>query len=78
MKQQLPHWRVDNYFPILLTIISWAFFAGIFVTKLNVVIESQKELVLEVREWKKQFEGRLGKEEKISSVVLNVLKLDIQ
>lgn len=78
MKQPLPHWRVDNYIPILLTIISWAFFAGIFITKLNTNIELTRELTMEVRDWKKQFETRLGQEEKISSVVLNMLKVKVQ
>lgn len=78
MKQQLPSWRVDNYIPILLTIISWAFFAGILITRLNIVIDNQKELTLEVRDWKKQFEGRLGQEEKNSVLFANVLKLTIK
>lgn len=78
MNQQLPSWRVDNYVPILLTVISWAFFAGIFVTKLNQVIDNQKELTQEVKTWKIQFEGRLGQEEKNSVLFANVLKLTIR
>ncbi len=78
MAKGLPSWRVDNYIPILMTIISWAFFAGIFITKLNQVIDNQRELTQEVKEWKIQFESRLGQEEKNSVLFANVLKLTIK
>ena len=83
------HWRVDNLWPIMITIVSWAFFVGIFVTqtradnkstndKLTENTQAVKDLTQEVKGWKAQFEKRLGKEENISSVVLNVLKLNIK
>ena len=81
MVKNLPHWRVDNIFPAIGLVIAIVVNVGAIFwwggrndLKLEQVIENQREQ----RTMWLQLEGRVGREEKISSVVLNVLKLDIK
>lgn len=47
--------------PIAITILSWAFFAGIFTVKLDTVIENQKMMSQDLKDWKAQAEQRIGR-----------------
>lgn len=70
------HWLTNNIVPITLTLLTWGMSFGILTTKVDYLIKSHDELRLEFREWKKQYEARLGELEIFKGKV--GLKLDIK
>lgn len=72
----LPKWRIDNLLPLLLVIGSFFVYLtrlSVLETKMDSVLANQKD---QYQMWL-QLEKRVGLEERISSVVVNQLKLDI-
>lgn len=62
MKKQLENngWLYNNIIPIGITLLTWAVSFGILTTKVDQIIKMQDSFTLEVREWRKQYEQRLG------------------
>ena len=59
MKQQLPQWRIDNVFPIVIVFLTWAFSFGILYTKVEDIIKNQET---QYQMWL-QLEKRVGQTE---------------
>ena len=78
MKTQMKNnnWLTNNIIPITVTLLTWAVSFGILTTKVDFMIKQQDELRAEFREWKKQYEQRLGELEIFKGKVS--LKLDLK
>ena len=62
-------WWTNNAIPIVITLLTWAVSFGILTTKVDQVIKNQDNLIVEVREWRKQYEQRLGQLELDNKVI---------
>jgi hypothetical protein len=78
MKTQMKNnnWLTNNIIPITVTLLTWAVSFGILTTKVDFMIKQQDELRAEFRDWKKQYEQRLGELEIFKGKVS--LKLDLK
>ena len=79
MKSQVKNnnnWWTNNAIPITITILTWAVSFGILTTKVDFMIKQQDELRVEFRDWKKQYEQRLGELEIFKGKAS--LKLDLK
>ena len=79
MKSQVKNnnnWWTNNAIPITITLLTWAVSFGILTTKVDFMIKQQDELMVEFRDWKKQYEQRLGELEIFKGKVS--LKLDLK
>jgi hypothetical protein len=68
------NWWTNNIIPITLTLITWAVSFGILSTKVDLMIKNQDELRVEFKEWRRQYEERLGKAEISVAVLQNKIK----
>lgn len=75
-KVQETNWITNNIIPITVTLLTWAVSFGILTTKVDYMIKQQDDLRTEFKDWKKQYEGRLGELEIFRGKVS--LKLDIR
>jgi hypothetical protein len=72
-KEQLPMWRVDNLIPLLLVLASFFVYLNrltivetnqvTMMVSQNEIKQTQKEILSEFRDWKKQAEARIGQAE---------------
>jgi Mg2+/citrate symporter len=79
MKSQVKNnnnWWTNNAIPITITLLTWAVSFGILTTKVDFMIKQQDELRVEFRDWKKQYEQRLGELEIFKGKAS--LKLDLK
>ena len=81
MREDFPDWRIDNTIPIIGLVLALVvnvgaifWWSGRVDIKLEQVIASQAEQ----KKMLSSLIDRIVREEKISSVVLNILKLDIK
>jgi len=76
MNKQDLNWRIDNIIPFILIIGSFFVYLvrlSVVETKLDMVIQGQRELTQEFREWKTQSETRLGTVESKQNQVITLL-----
>ena len=52
-----------NIVPIIFALISWAAAFGVLNTKVDQLIKTTDDMRVEIREWRKQYEQRLGQTE---------------
>lgn len=69
-------WLTNNVIPITITFLTWAVSFGILTTKVDYLVKNQDEIRIEFRDWKKQYEARLGELEIFEGKVS--LKLDLK
>jgi len=69
-KSQEFNWLTNNILPIIFALLSWAATFGILSTKVDIVIQNQKDQSSDFKDWKRQYEQRLGQAE-LNIVVLH-------
>ena len=53
-------WMSHNIIPIIFALLTWAASFGVLTTKVDQVIKNQDQLIADIKEWRKQYEERLG------------------
>lgn len=74
-KVQDSSWLTNNIIPISITFLTWAVSFGILTTKVDYLVKTQDEMRAEFRDWKRQYEGRLGELEIFEGKVSQKLDL---
>lgn len=78
MKQQLPQWRIDNLFSIVVVFLTWAFSFGILYTKVDFIaktVEEQKQMWLQLERRVGNTELSVARSEQFDKELKNILKL---
>ena len=65
------NWMSHNIVPIVFALISWAAAFGVLNTKVDQLIKDTDSMRVEIREWRKQYEQRLGESEVRLAVLEN-------
>ena len=65
------NWMSHNIVPIVFILLSWAASFGVLNTKVDQLIKVTDDMRVEIREWRKQYEQRLGQTEVRLAVLEN-------